>query len=57
MYKVYHDPEGKSIMPSQQTMNNTYTFQCSEETYKEQIGKLRKENADLKNKVSACMAY
>ena len=49
MYKVYRDPEGKSVMPTQQT---TYTFQCSEETYKEQIEKLREENIHLKNKVS-----
>ena len=56
MYKVYHDPEGKSVMASQQNMTSTYTFQCSEETYKEQIEKLRKENAYLKNKVSAWLA-
>ena len=51
MYKVYRDPEGKSVMATQQ---NNYTFQCSEETYKEQIEKLRKENIYLKNKVSIC---
>ena len=49
MYKVYHDPEGKSVMTTQQ---NTYAFQYSEEMYKEQIEKLRKENTYLKTKVS-----
>ena len=50
MYKVYRDPEGMSVMPTQQTVN--YTFQMSEETYREQIEKLREENALLKKKVS-----
>ena len=49
MYKVYRDPEGKSVTTTQQA---TYTFQCSEDTYKEQIEKLREENIFLKNKVS-----
>ena len=48
MYKVYRDPEGKSVM----IMTNDFKFQYSEETYKEQIEKLRKENTYLKNKVS-----
>ena len=52
MYKVYRDPEGKSVMTTQQTMTNDFKFQYSEETYKEQIEKLRKENTYLKNKVS-----
>ena len=50
MYKVYCDPEGKSVMLTQPTVNFT-TYQCSEETYKEQIEKLREENTYLKNKV------
>ena len=53
MYKVYRDPEGKSVLSTQQTMTAAnYTFQYSEEMYKEQIEKLRKENTYLKNKVS-----
>ena len=52
MYKVYRDPLGKSVMPTQQSMTTNFTFQCSEETYKEQIEKLREENIYLKNKVS-----
>lgn len=52
MYKVYRDPEGKSVMQTQQNMTTNYTFQCSEETYKEQIEKLREENIYLKNKVN-----
>ena len=51
MYKVYRDPEGKSVMPPQTTVNFT-TYQCSEETYREQIEKLREENTYLKNKVN-----
>ena len=52
MYKVYRDPQGKSVMPTQQNMTTNFTFQCSEEAYKEQIEKLREENIYLKNKVS-----
>ena len=55
MYKVYRDPEGKSVMEAPQTMATNYTFQCSEEAYKEQIEKLKKENLNLKDKVSVCM--
>ena len=52
MYKVYRDPEGKSVMmKSQQSMTANYTFQFSEDTYKEKIEKLREENSYLKNKV------
>ena len=54
MHKVYHDPEGKSVMPTQNTVN--YTFQWSEETYREQIEKLREENTLLKKKVSDQLA-
>ena len=49
MYKVYRDPEGKNVMPTQQSAN--FTFQCSEDKYKEQIEKLREENVILKKKV------
>jgi len=52
MYKVYRDPEGKSVLPTQQNMTN-YTFQCSEEMYKVKIENLTKELANLKNKVSS----
>lgn len=53
MYKVYRDPEGKSVLPAQQATN--YTFQHSEDMYKEQIEKLRKENMYLKDKVRCLM--
>jgi len=52
MYKVYRDPEGKSVLPTQQSMNNC-TIQCSEEVYKVKIETLTKEVANLKNKVSS----
>ena len=51
MYKVYRDPEGKSVMTTQQGRTTDFPFQCSEESYKEQIEKLKKENIYLKNKV------
>lgn len=51
MYKVYRDPEGQSVMKTQQSGTINYTFQWSEDTYKEKIEKLREENIYLKNKV------
>ena len=52
MYKVYRDPEGKSAIPTQHVVTTMYRFQCSEDIYREQIEKLRKEISDLKNRVS-----
>jgi len=53
MYKVYCDPEGKSVQigitSSDQQPRNT--FQCSEETYKLQIQKLNEEVAMLRKRV------
>ena len=49
MYKVYRDPEGKTVLPTQQS--TTFTFQWSEDKYKEQIEKFREEIVYLKKKV------
>ena len=44
MYKVYRDPEGKPVMmKTQQSGTINYTFQWSDDTYKENIEKLREE--------------
>ena len=52
MYKVYRDPEGKSVMMQTQPSGPiNYAFQCSEDTYKEKIEKLKEEIVYLKNKV------
>ena len=49
MYKVYRDPEGETALPTRQS--TMFTFQCSEDKYKEQIEKLKEEIVYLKKKV------
>ena len=51
MYKVYRDPEGKSVMATN-SITTMYRFQGSDDMYKEENEKLKKEIAHLKKKVS-----
>ena len=51
MYKVYRDPEGKSVMVTT-SITTMYKFQGSDDMYKEENEKLKKEIANLKKKVS-----
>ena len=52
MYKVYRDPEGKSVMATT-LITTMYKFQGSDDMYKEENEKLKKEIANLKKKVSS----
>ena len=51
MYKVYRDPEGKSVMATT-SITTMYKFQGSDDMYKEENEKLKKEIANLKKKVT-----
>ena len=51
MYKVYRDPEGKSVMTAN-SITTMYRFQGSDDVYKEENEKLKKEIAHLKKKVT-----
>lgn len=53
MYKVYRDPEGKTvqIVISTNDQQRRSTFQYNEDVYKSQIQKLNEEVAMLRKKV------
>ena len=52
MYKVYRDPEGKSVeIGFSTTDHRRSTFQCGEDVYKLQIQKLNEEVIMLRKRV------